>query len=452
MAAQVGGELLKVDGRLAPKLKVLMEGYGRDGRRDPKVKRRRYYVAHGGRGSAKSWSFARAIILQCLMDPLRVLCVREIMETIEDSVHQLLVDQIALMGLSELFIIKNTEIICRITGATISYAGLRDQDAHKIKSYEGVDLVWVEEANTVTKRSWGILIPTIRAEGSEIWVTFNPELDSDYAYAYFVEAPPDSAYVVEVNWRDNPWFPRVLEEERRELKKRDPVEYEFVWEGKPRSSVVGAIYANELAKMIAERRWRPVPYDPRIPVHTIWDLGWNDQTAIIYAQKVIAEVRIIDYDEESFVSPSGWAKRIKDKPYVYGEHWLPHDGDNELLAADGKSMKKILKPLLGVEPKIIRRPETVEVPIRSARLLWPRVYMNSDSEGCKVLKNCLGRFRRAIPKTTGEPGAPVKDAFRHGADAFGGLGMIVDKMSNTMQKRSSGRLGEFLPQDRAMGM
>lgn len=410
----------RIPAEFPPKLTPLMETENR----------KRYYVAYGGRSGAKSWSFARALVLQCLREPLRVLCCREIQRTIKDSVHHLLETQIQALGLEDEFTVHDNSITGR-SGAVFIFAGLRDQDAVKIKSYEGVDIVWVEEAQVVTRRSWGILIPTIRAPGSEIWVTFNPELDTDDTYQRFVVNPPPNAYIVEVNWRDNPWMTDEAEAERLHLQATDPEEYEHVWEGKPRTSVPGAIYAKEVAELFQKRRIRPVPYDPTLLVHTIWDLGWNDQTAVIFAQVVASECRIIDYEEESFLRPDEWARIIRDKEYIYGDHWLPHDGDNQLQQAGGKSMKQILKPMLGKTPKIIKRADSVETPIRAGRMLFPRTYIDEDNG--ERLVECLRRFRRAVPESTGEPGLPVKDEYRHGADAFGGLARIVDQLHNDLE-------------------
>lgn len=410
--------------RLLPLMEHL--GPGQD-----KTKRRRYYVAYGGRASAKSWTFARALLVQGLYDPLRVLCAREIMRTIADSVHRLLKDQIEALGLGEWYTVTDNSIV-GANGTEFLFVGLRAQDAHKIKSYEGVDIVWIEEAQTVSARSWEILIPTIRAERSEIWATFNPELDSDDTYQRFVVHPPESAWVQKVTYQDNPWFPAVLEAERLSLKKRDPIEYEHVWEGKPRTVVVGAIYANEVIRMIEDGRVRPVPYNPKLKVHTIWDLGWNDQTSIIFVQRLLSEVAIIDYEEESFLRYDEWAKRLDKKQYTYGDHWLPHDGGNETQGGAGLSAQAQLAPLLGKKPKIVPRAASVEDPIRLARMMFPRVYM--DDKKAERLLVCLKRFRRGVPEKTGEPGAPVKDEYRHGADAFGGLAMIVDKLSNENER------------------
>lgn len=410
--------------------------------------RKRYYVAYGGRGSGKSWAFARALLLQAVYEPLRILCCREVMRTIADSVHQLLADQIKALGLGKLYADPPGETTIKgKNGAEFLFAGLRALDAHKIKSYEGVDIAWVEEAQTVSKRSWEILIPTIRADESEIWATFNPELDTDDTYQRFVVSPPANAWVKKVNWRDNPWFPAVLEEERKSLETRDPEAYRNVWEGEPRTVVEGAIYAQEVIKMIEEKRLRPVPYDPKLPVHTIWDLGWNDQTSIIFVQRLLSEIRFIDYEEESFLRFDQWAKRVREKDYIYASHWLPHDGRNRLQAANGLSAQRLLMPLLKMKPRIVPKPESKEVAIRAARMMFPRVYM--DETKCARLMECLKRYRRAVPETTGEPGHPVHDEYSHGADAFGGLAMVVDRLQNDSTPKID--VDPWQPIDRAMG-
>jgi phage terminase large subunit len=408
----------------------------------------RYKVAYGGRGGAKSWNFARALLVKSLQTPLRILCTREVQRTIADSVHRLLSDQIKHMGFSEYFTVLEASI-SNIYGSEFLFAGLRQQDVHKMKSFEGADIVWVEEAHTVSKRSWETLIPTIRAEGSEIWVSFNPELDTDDTYLRFVVAPYDDAVVMKMTYADNPWFPAVLERERLSLQRRDPVEYEHVWEGKPRAVVEGAIYAREVTQLFEEHRLREVPYDPHLPVHTVWDLGWNDQNSIIFVQRLHSEVRLIDYEEESFLRFDEWAKRLHDKPYNYASHWLPHEGGNRTQAANGLSAQDILKPLLRMKPKLVPRPEVKEQSIRAARMMFPRVY--ADSIKCSRLIDCLKRYRRNVPHSTGEPSTPVHDEYSHGADAFGGLATIVDKLRNDAGEAFGFRVEEWTPADPGMG-
>jgi len=408
----------------------------------------RYKVSHGGRGGGKSWAFARALLLKAMQDPLRILCAREVMKTIAESVHQLLKDQIIEMGIVDFFVVQEHSIK-GVNGSEFTFVGLRTLSIQNVKSYEGINICWVEEAHTVSKRSWGILIPTIRTPDSEIWVSFNPELDTDDTYTRFVLRSPPDAWVQRVTWKDNPYFPGVLEKERLHLKATDEEEYDHVWEGNPRSSVPGAIYSKEVRAMIQQGRFKDVPYDPRLPVDTIWDLGWNDQTAVIFAQRISSEVRIIDYEEESFLRYDEWARILKEKPYSYGQHWLPHDGGHKTQGGQGISARDQLKVFLKIRPKLIKQPPSIEYPITQARAMFPRVYMNSET--CHVLMECLKRFQRAVPVTTQEPGRPMKTPYRHGADAFGGLAMIVDKIE-TVGSRAPTRAVEHQVLDAGMGM
>ena len=170
----------------------------------------------------------------------------------------------------------------------------------------------MEEAQVVTKKSWDVLIPTIRKPGSEIWVTFNPELDTDETFSRFVIRPPEDSVVIEMNWQDNPWFPPELDKERRQWLDRDPVGYLTTWEGKCRPAVEGAIYANEIEATQREGRIRAVPYDPQLKVHTVWDLGWNDSMSIICVQRVASEVRVIDYIEDSHRTIDSYVMQLQE--------------------------------------------------------------------------------------------------------------------------------------------
>ena len=336
----------------------------------------------------------------------------------------MLSDQVVSLGLEGFYRITQTSI-SGANGTEFLFAGLRQQDVAKIKSFEGVDRVWVEEAQTVTKRSWDILIPTIRKPGSEIWVSFNPDMDTDETYQRFVVDPPDDSIVVNVNWHDNPWFPDVLKREMESLKKRDPDAYENVWEGKCKSVVDGAIYLREIQAMHADKRLRPVPYDPMLKVHTVWDLGWNDQMSIILAQKLSSELRVIEYIEDSHRTLADYVADLADRRYRWGTDYLPHDGAAKDYKT-GKSAQEILSALgrtVSIVPKL-----DVEQGIKAARLAFPRCYF--DSNKALRLVDCLKRYRRSIPTTTNEPGSPLHDEYSHGADAFRYLATVADRMTN----------------------
>lgn len=191
----------------------------------------RYRVAFGGRGSTKSWTFARMMILSAIQEqePVVYLCARELHKSIKDSVHKLLVNQIKLMGLEEYFHWGKSFLICK-NGVNFAFFGLR-HNAEEIKSLEGVKIAWIEEGQKTSATSWKILDPTIRMDNSEIWVSFNPEDEKDPTYQMFVVNTPPNAKVVKVNWYHNPWFTKVLEDQRSHMQRTDPDAYSHVWEG-----------------------------------------------------------------------------------------------------------------------------------------------------------------------------------------------------------------------------
>lgn len=395
---------------------------------EPLFRPYRYKIGVGGRGGAKSWGFARALLIQGAAKPLRIVCAREIQKSIADSVHSLLSDQIAALELGAHYQILETEIR-GVNGTTFSFHGLRQQDITKIKSFEGADVCWVEEANAVTKKSWDVLIPTIRKEGSEIWVSFNPELDTDDTYTRFVTHPPPNTVVIHINYRDNPWFPKTLEAERLHLKKVDPDAYDNVWEGNPRTTVEGAIYQHEIAALVKDQRIRGVPYDPRLKVHTVWDLGFNDAMTIIFVQRLAGELRILDYIEDSHKTLAEYVALISERKWVWGHDWLPHDGEAKNHQT-GMSSEQILRTL-GRDPRIVPKLD-VESGIKAARMIFPRCYF--DQIKTTRLLDCLKRYRRGIPATTNEPASPLHDEYSHGADAFRYLAVIADKLGNDDRK------------------
>ncbi|WP_033758107.1 PBSX family phage terminase large subunit [Pantoea agglomerans] len=208
----------------------------------PLFQPKRYKTFHGGRGGAKSWAAARALVIMAASKKLRILCTREVQNSIKDSVHKLLKDQIEMLGLNPWFRITN-ESITSASGSEFLFKGLRF-DPLGIKSTEGVDICWVEEAQSVSSDSWAILIPTIRKEGSEIWVTFNPGEEQDPTYQRFIVNPPDESITVEVNYYDNPYLPETLRKEMEYCKRIDYEAYEHIWLGKPKSISDSVIFRN----------------------------------------------------------------------------------------------------------------------------------------------------------------------------------------------------------------
>lgn len=196
--------------------------------------RKRHKIARGGRGSGKSWSVARLLASRGRAEPLRVLCVREVQKSIKESSHRLLADTIQGMGMGGWYDIQQ-QVIKGPNGTEFAFAGLQDHTADSLKSYEGFDICWIEEAHTVTERSAQVLIPTIRKPGSELWWTYNPEQDEDFVHQ-LAGLDDHNTLVIDINWRDNPWFPEELEQERVKLQAINPDLYSHVWEGQCRSA------------------------------------------------------------------------------------------------------------------------------------------------------------------------------------------------------------------------
>lgn len=373
----------------------------------------RYKVAYGGRGAARSWSYARQLLLSGMERPLRILCAREFQNSIRDSVHKLLADQIDILGLHSFYDIQDAVIRGR-NGTEFAFKGLR-HNVTGIKSFEGADIVWVEEANTVSKASWDVLIPTIRKPDSEIWATFNPELDTDETYVRFVLNTPPNAVAKHTTWRDNPWFPDVLKEEMAACRARSEDDYLTIWEGRTRKTLEGAIYAEELRKADEGGRIKRVPYNPAKPVDTFWDLGWADHTAIWFAQSFATEFHVIDYHADHMKPVSEYLRVMQSKGYVYGTDFLPHDAEHELMAADGRSIRSQLAAA-GRKVSIVPR-MTVDAGIRAAREVFPLCWF--DERECADGLQALRRYRWKVSEVNGAyQRLPLHDENSHGADAF----------------------------------
>jgi phage terminase large subunit len=193
----------------------------------------RYKIIHGGRGGAKSWSIGRVLVSLGAVRPLRILCGREYQTSIADSVHKLLGEQIVNLGLLDCYDIQQARIL-GINGTEFLFKGMR-HNIREIKSTEGIDIAWIEEAQVVSEESWEVLIPTIRKTNSEIWASFNPVEKTDPTYQRFIVNTPPDALVIKVGWQDNPWFPEVLRREKDYLKRVDYEAYMHIWEGEPRT-------------------------------------------------------------------------------------------------------------------------------------------------------------------------------------------------------------------------
>lgn len=394
----------------------------------------RYKVGYGGRGAAKSWNFGRGLLIKGTEKPLRILCTREVQTSIKDSVHRLLQDQIAAMGLSDFYTVSQVNISGK-NGTEFIFSGLSTQTAESIKSFEGIDIVWVEEANAVSEFSWRILIPTIRKEGSEIWVSFNPDLELDPAYQRFVIKPPPDAVVRYLTYRDNPYFTSVMRKEMEHLKATDYAEYEHVWEGKLKTIADSAVYGPQLLEVRKGGRICKLPIDPSALVHTFWDLGRNDHTAIWFMQEIGPHYRFIDYYEnrlqgldhylralagrltddevrEAGITP---ADNLRRQSYLYGTDFLPHDVDAKILGMD-KTRREQLEDA-GRKIEVVPRVQELNEGIEAVRRKLPSCWFHEDfcKGGINALSNYIWSFD---PDTQTHKRVPVHNWASNGADGF----------------------------------
>lgn len=286
----------------------------------PLFEPRRYKVLHGGRGGGKSQTVARVLLAMAAKQRLRILCSREVQKSLRDSVHKLLSDLIGEMKLDVAspetggfsYDVQNAQIIGS-NGSEFIFSGLQEHTAASIKSFEGIDICWVEEAHSVSEASWDILVPTIRKPNAEIWITFNPTLETDEVYQRFVLGNDDDAWVCEINWRDNPWFPKTLDDERLKMKFRNPDKYEHIWEGKCQSAA-GVIFKREWFKY-----YDRVPDGCRFYLSTDYavSIGENDWTEIgVFAIDSDRNIYAVDWWSGQ-TAPDAWADMLG----TLGKRW-----------------------------------------------------------------------------------------------------------------------------------
>lgn len=393
---------------------------------EPFLKPNRYKIAYGGRGSAKSWTIAQLLVMRAYQSTTRILCAREVQKSIAASSHQLLSDTIYRMGLESFFDIQTTTIKA-VNGSSFLFEGLK-HNISKIKSMEGIDIVWAEEAEAVSFTSWETLMPTVRKPGSEIWVSFNPRDEMDDTYQRFVVEPPKNAVVVNINWPDNPWFPDELRNEKDALYAKSEQLGNWIWGGQPIANHDGAYWA----KFLRQDQIKDFYIEPTIPVDTFWDLGVSDDMAIWFKQEVGQEIRLIHCYEnhgEGLQHYINYLHDFRDKHgFVYGSHYAPHDISVRELGS-GKSRLETAKQM-GINFKVVKM-LPVEDGIHAARQIIPRCWFNESltKPGVKAIKG----YRRDFDEEKGIFKAkPLHNWASHYADAFRYLAVSHREKRNAM--------------------
>lgn len=413
---------------------------------EPLLQKHRYKVFYGGRGASKSWAFARVLLAIGVKQRIRVLCAREVQKSIRESVHKLLSDQIQHLGLEEFYTVTDTSIKGP-NGTDFFFAGLH-RNIDSIKSIEGIDIVWVEEAQSVSEESWSKLIPTIRKPGSEIWVSFNPDQKVDATYQRFIEHPPPDSVVVKVSWRDNPWFTEELRAEMEHLKAVDYEEYLHIWEGDLRNYAQGAIYQKQLREARDGGRICHVPIQPACEVNTFWDLGKNDTTAIWFHQRVGPENRFIDYYENRLVDLDHYIRVLRDKGYIYGTHYLPHDVEFDMLGMVKTRREQLedggVKPI-SVVPRVNHINEGIEMTRQAFASCW------FDEDRCEQGLDALANYQFVFDETYNvHRRVPLHNWASNGADAFrqfaqgytrtAGWGSVLGHYKKPMSERRQAKM------------
>lgn len=299
----------------------------------PLLQRARYKGAYGGRGGAKSHFFAEQIILRCFLGPTRAVCIREIQNSIKDSVKQLLADKIAKLGLQSEFEVLESEIRGP-NGSIVIFKGMQSYNAANIKSLEAYDIAWVEEAQTLSQASLDMLRPTLRKPGSELWFSWNPRYKTDPVDQFFRKRPPENSITVSINWSDNPWFKDTpLYQDMLDDFEADPDKAEHVWNG-AYGAGQGAILAKWINKADREGRINnDVAFDPDgIDVEWSSDIGFHDTASWWLWQRRIKGFSLLGYVGASGMDADDWAPELQGKMEEWGiplnrlgKIWLPPD-------------------------------------------------------------------------------------------------------------------------------
>lgn len=376
----------------------------------------RYRVAYGGRGSAKSWSFAQMLIVKAIEKPITVLCTRELQKSIKVSSYRLLKETITRLGVDSYFEVGESFIRGK-NGSDFLFMGLKHNPT-EVKSTEGIDIAWIEEAHRTSKDSFDLLKNTVRKEGSEIWITFNPEDEDDDVYQRFiVNEPPARSKIVHINYNDNPWFTRELEEERQNDINRD--DYNHIWLGEIKKSLESSFYGKILAQLKESGKICSVPHNPDFLVSTWWDIGMSDYTSIWFVQKIGQMFNVIDFFQDNGEDIPYYADKIRSKQYKYSEHFLPHDANHLRQGMGGRTIAEQLEGLLDGKGEVstTKASANIQSDVMNVRSILPRCSFDKEkcAEGLKMLKNYKKKWNE--DRNTFED-KPVHDWASHASDAF----------------------------------
>jgi phage terminase large subunit len=349
----------------------------------------------------------------------RGLCGREIQKSLKDSAKFLIESKLAKFGLGEAHGFKVFREVIETPGdGAIMFQGLQDHTADSIKSFEGIDVFWGEEAQSLSARSLSLLRPTIRKEGSELWFGWNPTRKSDPVDQMLRGGnTPTGSIVTRANWSDNPWFPGVLEQERQDCLRTQPDQYAHIWEGEYATVLTGAYYARHLQEAREQGRIGKVARDPLMEVKAFWDIGFSDATAIWIVQFIGREIRVLDYYEAQGQPLAAHLNWLRSNGYENALCVLPHDGAHgnavtgikfeDHIRAAGFKAQTIENQGRGAAMKRIE----------ALRRLFPSIWFNEAT--CQAGLDALGWYHEKRDDARGIGLGPEHDWSSHCADSAG---------------------------------
>lgn len=388
-----------------------------------------YKGAWGGRGSGKSHFFAGLLLEDCLAEPgdhgagLRAVCLREVQKDLAQSSKALIEAKLADFGLGERDGFKVFRDVIQTPGdGLMIFKGMNDFTAESVKSLEGFKRAWWEEAQTATAHSLNMLRPTIRADDSQLWFSWNARRKSD-AVDVMLRGPeiPTGAVVVQANWRDNPFFTQRLEQERLDCLRMQPDQYDHIWEGGYITLAEGAYFARSLTDAKTQGRIASVGPDPLMTMRAYWDIGGTgakaDACAIWIAQFVGHEIRVLDYYEavgQPLATHVGW---LRSKGYEGALCVLPHDGatNDKVYAVSYESSLR----QAGFDVRVVPNmgAGAANARIEAVRRVFPNIHFNAaTTEGGR---DALGWYHEKRDEARGIGLGPNHDWASHAADAFG---------------------------------
>lgn len=398
---------------------------------EPLLAPARYKGAHGGRGSGKSHFFGGLLIEDSLSEPgvsgegLRSVCIREVQKDLAQSSKALIEAKLKEHGLSEGDGFKVFRDVIQTPGdGLMIFKGMNDYTSESIKSLEGFKRAWWEEAQAATAHSLNLLRPTLRANGSELWFSWNPRRKTDPVDLMFRgDEKPTGAVVVKANWRDNPWFTAELEQERKDCLRMQPDQYDHIWEGGYAGIVDGAYYAKSLTLAKAQGRIGRVAPDPLMTIRLFCDIGGTGAKADAFSmwavQFIGKEIRVLDYYEsvgQPLAAHLAWM-RERDYTPAKAQVWLPHDGETNDKVYDVSYASALKQASYRVTVVPNQGKGAAKARIEAARRLFPSCWFNEASTASGI--EALGWYHEKKDEIRGIGLGPDHDWSSHGADAFG---------------------------------